>query len=32
MNVFLDEADRFVFLRMLDEASTQHGLINLHLN
>jgi putative transposase len=32
MNVFLDEADCFIFLRMLDEASTQHGLINLGYN
>ena len=32
MNVFLDDADRFVFLRMLDKASKQYGLINLGYN
>jgi putative transposase len=29
MNVFLDDNDRLVFLRMLSEVSAQHGLINL---
>jgi hypothetical protein len=32
MNVFLGEANRFVLLHMLDEASTQHGLTNLGYN
>jgi putative transposase len=29
MNIFLDDSDRLVFLRMLLEASEEHGLINL---
>jgi putative transposase len=32
MNVFLDDNDRLVFLRLLGEASAQHGLINLGYN
>jgi putative transposase len=29
MNVFLEDLDREVFLRMLDEASLEHGLANI---